>query len=386
MYHLRQKTISAISATIFLTAFFWSLPLFAQAVPEGSGGNQEESDSGQTAEMEEPALPGEPEPLVHDTPAETPEPSVRVGDKFSMSGNVTIQADEIAGDIVAIDGDVLVIGRVEGDIIAISGDVTVEPSGYVTSDIAAIGGDIMVEGRVLGDISVFGGNLRVDPEGTVSGDADIFGGGLTGSIGGKLKENPSVDFPFRPVISGPRAVLFMLIAALIVHLCWSLVFPGATTRLAGVLDHSPGPVVGVGFLVMLVIPSLLIFSVIVLAATVVGIPLAVLLIISPFFVFTLGWAGLSCWIGSKVLRLAKVSSPGPQISVIIGTIIIHVPLLLPLPLLNGLLFLIGTVLVHGMLTLTRLGVRYDWDLPVYSTPSARTRTLVQSPQEDPPGA
>jgi len=215
---------------------------------------------------------------------------------------------------------------------------------------------------------VVGGNLTVNPDAEVIGNADVFGGVLTGRIGGNLNQNTVLDFSGLPMLSGPQAILAMMIVALIAHLIWCLVFPGATTRLSGILEQSPGPVVGVGLLMTLAFPAFLVLAVAVLFATVIGIPLALILMLSPFFLFTLGWTGLTAWFGGRLLALIKNDSGSPTLRVTVGTVAFHLLLLIPVPQLRIALFVCGIILAHGMMTLTRLGVRYDWDLPVYCAP------------------
>ena len=95
--------------------------------------------------------------------------------RASVGGNAFI-----AGGYVDLDE------RVERNAFVSGGDVTV--AGYVGRDLYAAGGDVRLEGEVDRDVRMAGGTLRIAPEAEVRGDVTLAGGSITvgGSVGGNL--------------------------------------------------------------------------------------------------------------------------------------------------------------------------------------------------------
>lgn len=70
------------------------------------------------------------------------------------TGHYRIGSDQaVRGDLLVLDGDVEVVGRVDGNVVAWQGDVLVRPGAVVTGDILAFGGDVTAtDGDVGGEI------------------------------------------------------------------------------------------------------------------------------------------------------------------------------------------------------------------------------------------
>lgn len=91
--------------------------------------------------------------------------------RINVSGGVVIGEDEtVTGEVVSLDGDVLVLGTVENDILVGRGDLTV--NGTVRGDILVVRGDATVAdgGVVRGDITVIDGRVITQEGAEVSGD------------------------------------------------------------------------------------------------------------------------------------------------------------------------------------------------------------------------
>lgn len=86
----------------------------------------------------------------------------------------------VAGGYVDIDE------LIERSAFVSGGDVTV--GGYVGRDLYAAGGDVRLEGEVNRDLRMAGGTLRISPEAKVHGDATLAGGSIVvdGSVAGDL--------------------------------------------------------------------------------------------------------------------------------------------------------------------------------------------------------
>lgn len=64
-------------------------------------------------------------------------------DIVKMNADITVDKGMTAGDVVAIGGDVTVLGKVEGNVVAIGGTVTLAPHASVNGQVVAVGGEIV---------------------------------------------------------------------------------------------------------------------------------------------------------------------------------------------------------------------------------------------------
>jgi len=89
--------------------------------------------------------------------------------KVSVGSSTTVEAGEVAHDVVVIGGSVDVEGEVLGDAVAVGGSV--EVSGRVTGNVVAVGGGVTLgpHAEVLGDVSSVGGRVDRDPGAKVVG-------------------------------------------------------------------------------------------------------------------------------------------------------------------------------------------------------------------------
>ncbi len=169
--------------------------------------------------------------------------------------DIVIEADqEIAGDVVAIGGDIEVFGLVEGDVVSVGGEVFVRPGGAVEGDVVSLGGEIKRDpgARILGsDI-----DLHVLPNWAM----DLLRPGVT-------------HLPIRALATFLSLGALCLLA-LFVDLFWGRRASGLTTVVRDRFWSS----LCIGLIVLLLAPP----TILLLAVTLIGIPLAVL---APPFLF-----------------------------------------------------------------------------------------------------
>ena len=68
--------------------------------------------------------------------------------------------------------------RRQGEIVRVGGDVRVERDERIEDDVVAVFGSAQVDGEVDGDVAVVGGSLTLGPEAVVHGDVNVIGGTL----------------------------------------------------------------------------------------------------------------------------------------------------------------------------------------------------------------
>ena len=237
-------------------------------------------------------------------PASAKEVLLRIGDVRVPSGTI------VHGDAIAVGGSAYVDGTVEGEAIA-------------------LGGSVDVRGHVTGSVRANGGNVVLRSTAVVDGDASALGGRVTqepgASVGGRPSAPPPSTVPPFPVPNapGPRpsqpappwlvpgivtAIVWMLhslfwtahllLLALFIGAAWSLamLFPHAVARVGGVLEHDALVALLAGVVAW---PVAMVVTV-VLAISVVGVPLALSMPAVVIVAVQFGLTAIALVIGKRV--------------------------------------------------------------------------------------
>jgi len=107
-------------------------------------------------------------------------------DLYLAGASVDVSAD-VHGDLVAAAGNVVAGGQVRGSVLAAGGQVVV--SGKVQRDVRAIGGTVRLDGQVGHDAAIAGGSVALSPGASVAGRALLAGQKIevAGKVGRGLK-------------------------------------------------------------------------------------------------------------------------------------------------------------------------------------------------------
>jgi len=201
-----------------------------------------------------------------------PERRGRGAERVVFGHSLNIAADETIDKAVAIGGSVTIAGHVQRDVVAIGGSVT-----------------LLAGARVEGDAVAIGGSVSVDPSATLEGDSVGLGGTIPTTIGSATRWVGGGGQGLRSQFSRTaRAVLVYVIALLI-----AAAFPGALSRVKTYLVDRPGLSALGGLAIIFGFVPLCVL----LAVTIIGIPLipaAVLLLIALLlfgFTVSAGWLG-----------------------------------------------------------------------------------------------
>ena len=217
--------------------------------------------------------------------------------------------------------------RYGGARVRVGGDVFVKDTEAVGDDVVVVLGSAHVDGRVDGDVVAVGGSVYLGPKARVRGGVTSVGGGVeraTGSsVNGQINE-VKVSFPsvgpfvrIRPWqdwswFSSPfgrwmeligtlvRVMLLGLFAALVVAMA-----PRAVRRVADRVSTEPWRAGLVGLAAQILFIPLLVLTVIILAISIIGIPLLLLVpfaILAAIIVALLGLTGAGCALGQFVSR------------------------------------------------------------------------------------
>jgi len=213
------------------------------------------------------------------------------GDATVAGGDIEVQS-VVGGTLHAVGGEVHVDGYVRGNVRVAGGSVTLAHAAQVEGSLAVFarkitlsgfvrhyallsGSDVYIDGVVQGDVQVLGGNLTVGRNAVIHGRLDYRGDGNVrvepgARIAGGIAQPEDSAGPRRPGVgTGVMLVGLIVVAALFIGLAPAGV--RAVTR--GMRAH-PGWAFFIGLLVLVGVPM----AIIALAVTVVGIPLALLLV------------------------------------------------------------------------------------------------------------
>lgn len=265
---------------------------------------------------------------------------IGAGQETRIGGDIRIGQNETTGDMIVTAGSATISGTVDGNLTASAGTVTLD--GTVTRDAMLVGGTVTVTGAVDRHLRAIGETVVIGEQATIGGDADIAGENVTvdGTVGGDLRaetdtlrigpsaviegnvthsaddvsiaedaeiagsvtqqDQVELDMPF-PVYTDIPAWAFALygfLANLALGIVLLLVVPDRSIAVADRIVDRPGTTFFVGFLVLFLVPLLLVL----LAATIIGFPLA---IVGVFGFFLLLW--LASVYGSFALGAALLS-------------------------------------------------------------------------------
>jgi len=318
------------------------------------------------------------------------------GDAFLAGGRVAT-AGEVSGDLVAAGGEVSIGGSVGDDLYAAGGDVKVDA--MVTGNARVAGGDVAVgpatviagsatltggrvnfEGNSHGYLQVSGGSVTID--GVVHGDAEVrseqLAIGPDTQIGGKLVyRGPSAPVvPESAVITGGvefhevghgsymhrehgpmREAVHWVGSALwfagmfFVGALFVILFPGMSSRAADTIGRDPLRSLGLGLAVLVCVP----FVAVVLLITIIGIPLALLLVPLYLLLMFLGWIVAALFVGQRGLAVVRGAGPATTgwrllallLALVALSLVRHVPFIGGLVALLALIAGIGALVWQG---------------------------------------
>jgi hypothetical protein len=239
------------------------------------------------------------------------------GDRVRIFGDVTVAEDEeITGQVIAVMGSVRVNGEVGDQVVAVLGSVELGPHAVVGGDIVSVGGRVRRSPtaqvrKAVTEVSISDSNLHLRlPWFDAVGPWPFF-----------------VSFGALPRLLGTgfRLVLLLLLTGMAF-----LVARRGVESAAQRVSDSPVKMTIVGLLAEILVAPVLLLMGLVLAVSIIGIPLLLLL---PFLVVLLllmavvGFAGTAAAIGNSVQRRLTHDGSSPFLSVAIGVLVILSPLL-----------------------------------------------------------
>ena len=241
-----------------------------------------------------------------------------MGERIRVFGSVNVARDElIDGQVVAVLGSVRIDGEVTDQVVAVLGSVHLGP-----------------EARVAGDVISIGGPVRRAPGAVVRGAVREIGLSESG-IGVHIPEGAwwgwgLAPFAFRPFEPSMRLMATMFRFLLLALLCGIVVLLARepVESIAQRVRTEPLKAAVVGVLAELLSIPALVLTCVVLAATIIGIPLLLFtpfLIIAFLLILLVGFAGTAYTVGRLASNCSGSAGDQPFIQVGIGLLIILLP-------------------------------------------------------------
>jgi hypothetical protein len=277
------------------------------------------------AKHEEPQAPAAAptEPAPSEPAAETPDRRHRSvqrsgGDRVRIFGDVTVrEGEEVTGQVVAVIGSVRIDGDVGDQVVAVLGSVDLGPKAVVRGDIVSVGGRVrraagsQVGGAVT-EVSL--ADARWDPR----FEPWLREVGLISMFDG---------FSGVPRLIGTmfRLVLLMLFASMAM-----VVARAAVERSAQRVSDNPIRATLIGLLAEVMFVPVLVLTCVVLAISIVGIPLLLLVpFVILFFILLglVGFTGTALAVGQWARRQFSLGTASGFADVWLGIVIILFPVL-----------------------------------------------------------
>jgi hypothetical protein len=285
----------------------------------------EEVDESDTGLPPVPDAPGRPRP-----PHAPFAPHIQIegdgDDRISFGQWIHIEAGDTIGDAVCIGCSITVSGTVEGDAVSVGGRIELEEGATIGGNAVSVGGrvDVPSGATVEGDAVAVGGKVFVEEGGAVEGQKSSVGWG-SAWFGGPTRGMMPIDFSgsisdlFWSVM---RTLLLMLIAAVAV-----LFLRGSVERTSRRVVDEPWRALFGGLLTQLLFFPVLILATVVLAVSIIGIPLLVLVpvaIVAFFLAMVIGFVAVAQALGRWGRERFGWHISEPYLTVIVGVVLIQI--------------------------------------------------------------
>jgi len=312
---------------------------------------------------------------------------VRFGEKIKVK-----EGEKVRGSVVSIGGDVVVRGVVTEDAVAIGGDV------YITST-----------GDVQGSAVAVGGTVRREPGGRIGQDEVSLGPGWFPPMV-FLKPNIMHGANFRsPFMLGAfgKTIMkvFWLGLVIMIGMGIVLLFPKQLKNVEDRIRTAPGKSGLVGFVTQILLVPLLVFAIVLLCITIVGIPLIIFVV--PLYVFAViaafffGYIGIASIVAKLVESRAGLDMESPYARVALGVLILMITGLVatvlgfgggPLHFIAIMLGLVSWMILYlaatiglGAVVMTRFGSRSHGPPTLTGTPVKPDSPTGTTPVSEPAG-
>jgi hypothetical protein len=252
-------------------------------------------------------------------------------DRTAVGEDVEVAAGETVGDVVSTGGSVIVRGHATGDAVSVGGSVTLEPGA-----------------RVDGDAVAVGGTVEVKPGATLGGQRTAVGGALGKVLSSAVKLSPSKGSHGDHKDHEGKSFfgrLWWTLPFFVLGFLMMLFVPDRLLGLREALAARPWAATAAGVGSWFGIVALCVL----LAVTIIGIPLIPLALVGFFGLGVFGLTALAWWTGAKLSFVPGTQRP--LVAFCLGTLVLMLIAAIPVV---GTLTLVTATTVSGGATLLLL--------------------------------
>lgn len=277
--------------------------------------------------------------------------SVRGEQHLSWKKEIVVGRDETQENIISFGGNCIVEGKVRENVVIFGGTLTL--SGEVGDSVVGIGTDISLKETavVSGDLVSIGGKIHKEPGCLVRGDTVYF-------------EFSEVSAKFLKGIFSISLLPFILIIKLLAFFIWffiaiivASIFPQQISFGSLQVRKAFWPILGTGFLVIIIYAGLIIFSAL-LSFLLIGIPFLLALILIGLVIKIFGQVIAFYFFGESLSQAFNWQKISPLLTVIIGLVLVS--LIGFIPVIGWLFSFAVSLLAWGAVIRTKFGTTENW--------------------------
>ena len=229
-----------------------------------------------------------------------------------------------------------------GDLVVVGGSAIVEENATVRGDLVVVGGSLTLDGAVEGDSAIIGGSAVLGATAVIKGDLVTVGGAVNQDPGARVEgqvvtnvpapdiripdmpsvprvtvpPQPNFSFDFNPVARAMQ-VLFTAILLAALSMLATLFLGPQMERVSQVATSQPIIAGSFGLLTMVLLP----FLVVILAVTILLIPVSLLVVVVAAFAWLFGVIALGAEVGERFTNAIN-QSWAPALTTGFGTFLL----------------------------------------------------------------
>lgn len=280
-----------------------------------------------------------------------------IEDDLTLAGRQVDFTGEVKGDLRIIGGEVFIKGKVHGDTVIVSGDIHIEDKAELLGDILIVGGKVNVSAPINNYAKIVSGHISINDsinssvdfttQQLVLGENSEINGtlryfspsklqqSLSASINGEVQYNQISSFRdsniFKKVVLSfiNFWILLRFVTSLLLAFLLVFIFKVFSQRVNDYAIENFGSSLLTGILFLILLP----ISTIILFVSLIGFPVAIILILVFIFVLTISSAIAGIILGTLIHRLIKrnehteINFQNTTVGVILLTVLQFVPFL-----------------------------------------------------------
>ncbi|NNM33157.1 MAG: polymer-forming cytoskeletal protein, partial [Gemmatimonadetes bacterium] len=266
------------------------------------------------------------------------------GGSYVGAGADQTVTGEVRGSVRAAGGSIELDAAVGRNVTLAGGSVTVQRGTQIAGNAYLAGGTVSFQGTGSGDVDIRASEAILD--GIVEGDVRVEAGALTigpdarilGELRYRMKPEAQPQVSAQADVAGQLVELeadeggglgwlvFKLLALVLAASAVAALFPAPLTGTARELERRPIAALGFGILWVLAVPLVIVVT----AATIIGIPMALILAAAYAASLYLAPVVPALWIGNEMFRGREPDDRGSAVLLtVVGSAVVAVALLLP---------------------------------------------------------